>query len=64
MVFFAVFGVCHAYFFDVAALSPVAFTLLASMAVMLVMAISALTYLLLERRFIDFNPRPEPRPVR
>ncbi|HUD34171.1 MAG TPA: acyltransferase [Variovorax sp.] len=64
MVFFAVFGLCHAYAFDVAALSPFAFTLLAGLAVALAMALSALSYLLLERRFIDFRPRPEPRPVR
>lgn len=64
MVFFALFGLCHVYFFDVARLSPAAFTLLASMAVAVVTALSALSYLLLERRFIDFDPKPEPRPVR
>jgi peptidoglycan/LPS O-acetylase OafA/YrhL len=64
MVFFAVFGLCHVYFFDVARLSLVAFTLLASLAVAVVTMLSALSYLLLERRFIDFDSRPEPRPVR
>jgi peptidoglycan/LPS O-acetylase OafA/YrhL len=64
MVFFAVFGLCHAHILDVAALSPFAFTLLAGLAVALAMALSALSYLLLERRFIDFHPMPEPRPMR
>jgi hypothetical protein len=64
MVFFAVFGLCHAHAFDVAALSPSAFTLLAGLAVVLATALSALSYLLLERRFIDAHPGPEPRPVR
>jgi peptidoglycan/LPS O-acetylase OafA/YrhL len=64
MVFFAVFGLCHAHAFDVAALSPSAFTLLAGLTVVLATALSALSYLLLERRFIDAHPGPEPRPVR
>ncbi len=64
MVFFAVFGLCHAHAFDVAALSPAAFTLLAGVAVALAMALSALSYLLLERRFVDFQSTPEPRPAR
>lgn len=64
MVFFAVFGLCHAHLFDVAALSPLAFTLLTSAAVALAMALSALSYLLLERRFVDVQSAPEPRPVR
>jgi peptidoglycan/LPS O-acetylase OafA/YrhL len=64
MVFFACFGLCHAYVLDVAALSPAAFTLLACLAVAAVMTVSTLSYLLLERRFVDFEPKPEPRPVR
>jgi peptidoglycan/LPS O-acetylase OafA/YrhL len=64
MVLFAFFGICHMYLFDVAALEPLPFTLLACLGVTMVTALSALSYLGLERRFSDIHLAPEPRPVR
>ncbi len=64
MVLFLIFGFCNRYVFDVGALSPFAFTVSVCIAVSVVAALSALSYLLLERRFIDFDSRPEARPIR
>jgi peptidoglycan/LPS O-acetylase OafA/YrhL len=64
MVLFALFGICHMYLFDVAALAPLPFTLLACLGVALLTVLSALSYLGLERRFTDLYLTPEPRPVR
>ena len=64
MLLFAIFGFCNIYVVDVAALSPLPFTVLLCGAIALVTALSAISYLWLERRFIDMDARPEARPIR
>lgn len=64
MFLFAIFGFCNIYFLDVAALSPLPFTVLLCAAIAVVTVLSATSYLWLERRFIELNARQEARPIR
>ena len=64
MLLFAIFGFCNIYVVDVAALLPLPFTVLLCGAIAIVTALSAISYLWLERRFIALDARPEARPIR
>ena len=64
MLLFSIFGFFNIHIVDVASLSPFSFTLLLCIAIAIVAACSAVSYLCLERRFVDLNSGPEARPVR